>query len=141
MEDCNDCCHDCEQVMCRHRFNFDAHIVYTNGYIGFVQFFDFQIVLHFLYLIEHGKVPCGKSCKYIIVTCDKSFLRSARKEWEKKSKSNTRPKLKFGERFVRSGNITIQVEVLNTHPYGDDKVTFHQQLVQRLNKQYGQQVS
>ena len=142
MEDCDEPrCHDDKHITCHHRFDFNSFVITTNGYIGFLQFFDFQIVLHFLYLIQHKKVPNSKRCRFIIVTKDKSFLRSAKNEWQKKAKINTHPRLEFGDNFVRNGKITIWVEEISTRPYGEDKHAYRKQLIERLNKCYGRRTS
>lgn len=136
-------CEEDERILCSHRFDFQSHVVSGNGYLSEVELTDYQVVLHFLYLIRHNKVPNGRNAIHLIVTRDKSFLGAVRTELERKKK-----KKKFksystevGPNFVRIKNITIYVENLRSLPYGRDKHAYRKQLIERLNKRYGRKAS
>lgn len=147
MEDCSSpLCHEAGHIFCKHRFDFDAHMLYYNGYFSSVEFFDFQVILHFLYCITHQKVPHNQSCRYVIVTGDGTFLRDAEKEWRSK-KSRKRNgdfqhgRLEFGAGFVTSRDITIHIEHIRMPPYGWDKYSCQRQIIKCLNERYGQRAS
>ena len=143
MEDCRiPRCHESDHILCRHRFNFDAHVIHGNGYFNCVELMDHQVILHFLYYINHGKVPRGRGCRYVIVTGDGTFLRDAKNEWESKQKKKKKKKgsqsgrLEFGDDFVRNRDITVHVENFKAPPYGWNKDSCRRQIVRRLNELY-----
>lgn len=143
MDDCKGSrCHDNSHILCKHRFNFDAHLIHGNGYFNCVELLDHQIILHFLYFINHKKVPRGKNWRYVLVTGDGTFLRDAKNEWEakkkKKKKTSKFGRLEFGNDFARSRDITIQVEHIKTPPCGWNRDSCRRQIIRRLNELFSE---
>ena len=136
-------CEEDERILCSHRFDFQAHVVFCNGYLSEVELTDYQVVLHFLYLIRHNKVPNGRNAIHLIVTRDKSFLGAVRTELGRKKKKRKckGSSIEVGSNFVRVRNITIHVENLESLPYGRDKHAYRKQLIGRLNKRFGRRTS
>ena len=145
MADCVESrCEEDERILCSHRFNFKSHVVSSNGYLSEVELTDYQVVLHFLYLIRHNKVPNGRNAIYLIITRDKSFLGAVKTELGRKKKKKKKCKdssVEVGPNFVRFRNITIHIENLESLPYGRDKHAYRKQLITRLNKRYSQKTS
>lgn len=122
MQACNAKCGDDQSVLCKHRFNFDAQALYTNGYIGFLRFSDFQVILHCFYLIKKRKMfqQAAKNGKFFIITKDKKFLYDAEKVWQEKKKANTNPNLGFNTDEVFWGSFKIRVHTISCKNYGVD---------------------
>lgn len=131
-------CEEDERILCHHRFNFQSHLVSSNGFLSAVELTDYQVVLYFLYLIRHNKVPNGRNAIYLIVTRDKSFLGAVKAELGRKKKKK---KVEVGPNFVRIHNVTIYVENMESLPYGRGKHAYRKQLIERLNKRYGHKTS
>lgn len=134
MDKCSSDCEYNKKKLCCHRFNFNSHLVYSNGYIKFLRFYDFQIVLHFLHLIYTNRVPNHSRCNFILVTNDKNFLKSAQKEWRSRKKSKYR--LEFGKDYVRSGNITINVEIIMLSKKFAKGRDYRSRVIDQLNQKY-----
>lgn len=120
MHKCSANCKTQKTQLCRHRFNFNAKIIYPTEYINFLRFYDFQIVLHCFYLIKrniHYKY-LAENGRFIIITKDRTFLRDAEDVWVKKLKPKTKPKLEFGKYFITCRSWKIIVKVINCKNYG-----------------------
>lgn len=111
MQECGSNCRSNQAVLCRHRFNFNAQTIHTNGYIGFLRFSDFQIVLHCFYLIKKQKrfQQAAKNGRFFIITKDKKFLYDAEKVWREKKKAKTSPRLRFDSSDVHWDQWRIRV--------------------------------
>lgn len=120
MHKCSANCKPKKTQFCRHRFNFNAKVMYASEYIDFLRFYDFQIVLHCLYLIRKNVYyrNLAENGRFIIITKDRNFLRDAEKEWVKKLKPKTKPKLEFSRNFVACGLWKIMIKVINCKNYG-----------------------
>ncbi|MBI2063736.1 MAG: hypothetical protein HYT65_01950 [Candidatus Yanofskybacteria bacterium] len=120
MHKCSAGCKVRETQLCKHRFNFNAKVIHPTEYISFMRFYDFQIILHCLYLIKGNSrfKYLAENGKFVIVTKDRTFLRDAQDVWVKKLKPKTRPKLEFGRDFVSCGSWTIKVKLINCKNYG-----------------------
>jgi len=137
-------CENDPAILCKHRFNFDFYVV--NGlmgqsYLQYVQLFDFQVILHFLHLIIQNGVPRPGNSKYVIVTKDKKFLKSAEGEWRTKARRQTKPKLTFGPDFVRNGKAVVYVECIESQSCGSDRYDDRAEVIRRLNEKFGQPAS
>lgn len=120
MHKCDTSCKARKTQLCRHHFNFNAKVMYPSDYIGFLRFYDFQIILHCLYLIKRNAryKYLADNGRFIIVTKDRTFLRDAEDVWFKKLKPKTKPKLEFGRDFVSCGSWKIIVKLINCKNYG-----------------------
>lgn len=145
MEECiSGRCESDSSVLCKHRFDFDFYIlngIFGQNYLSSVMLLDFQVILHFLYLIFQNRVPRPKNSKFVIVTKDKKFLKSAQKEWQEKAKKKTWPRLNFGLDFVSNEKIVIYVECVDSDPYGSDRYDDRAAVIEQLNRRFGQQAS
>lgn len=101
MEEClidNSCVHNTERL-CLHRLRPNTEILGVSSYIDFLRFYDFQIILHFLYKIAQFRSASSlaSDCKFYLVTKDigfekdgeSGFLKSSQSEWEKRRHSHT----------------------------------------------------
>ena len=117
---CSANCRIKKTELCRHRFNFNAKIIHPTEYINFLRFYDFQIILHCLYLIKKNVryKYLAENGRFIIITKDRAFLRDAEDAWLRKRKSKTKPTLEFGKNFVACGSVKIAVKIINCKNYG-----------------------
>ncbi len=122
MPGCSNLCKIKKTQICRHRFNFNAKVLHTNEYINFLRFYDFQIILHCLYLIRKKANfrRISENGRFVIVTKDRAFLHDAEDAWLKRKKSKTRPTLEFGRNFVKCGSYKILVKIISCKNYGTD---------------------
>lgn len=137
-------CETDSRVLCKHRFNFSCYVlngIHGQSYLSAVQLYDFQVILHFLYFIALDRVPNPINSKFVIVTKDKKFLHSAKKEWEGKARKRTRPPLHFDLNFVRNREAIIQVECIDSKAYGSDRYDDRAAIIAQLNDRYGQAAS
>lgn len=150
LEDCREdkSCKDNDGVLCVHRFKNDTEIVHTDLYIDFLRYYDFQIILHFLYLIVKYKLKgkLARRCEFYIITKDfkfekhakSGFLKSAQSEWERRRK-NQSIKFKFDSSQVtavfdlrgRQRTITIDIIEIPTKNYSTERTL--KELVSRFN--------
>ncbi len=135
IEKCKSGCQSNESVLCRHRFNFNVKILHTTRYIDFLCFYDFQIVLHCLFLIQKSATfrRLVESGNFIIVTKDRKFLEDARKMWLARSNKKTHPKLDFGPDSISWGKYKIMVKLIRCKNYGTDKDDDLRCLIREMN--------
>ncbi len=109
MQECFPGCQDNTAVLCKHRFNFNPLIIYGNGKIpGFP---DFRVVLYFFRLIRKKEVQAARSVKYFLVTRDKKFLKSVRKQSQTKKNAHFTFDLK--RKCISCNSITIHICTVN----------------------------
>lgn len=96
MERCRSGCVDNPKILCLHRFCRNANVRHGKGFVSFMRFYDFQIILYFLYPLISGKIKnISPNCRFVIVTKDIPFLKSAEKEWTDRKRSRAHPRLEF----------------------------------------------
>lgn len=114
LEKCSFICKS--DAACRHRLQLNARILNTTHYIEFLRFQDSQILLHCFYLASHNRFlkALAKKGKFVIVTRDHRFLKSAQAEWESHKKRNRRqwPNLVFAPNSVSADGLTIKVHTI-----------------------------
>ena len=76
-------------TLCTHRLGSQTGVIYTNGYIDFLRFSDFQVTLHFLHKIVtlQNNQQLSPDCLFFITTRDQGFLGAVRQEWEKRGRN------------------------------------------------------
>lgn len=116
LEGCSSVCRDRENTACRHRLKANAKILNSSHYIEFLRFKDSQIVLHCFYLASHNRFlkTLAKSGRFVIVTRDQGFLKSAQTEWESRRKKNRYqwPNLVFTPNSVSADGLTVKVHTI-----------------------------
>jgi hypothetical protein len=116
LEGCSLLCRQKGDIACRHRLRGNAKVLNTTHYIEFLRFQDSQIILHCFYLASHNGFlrALAKKGRFIIVTRDHKFLKSAQAEWEshKKRKRRQWPDLVFSGNSVSADGLTIKVHIL-----------------------------
>lgn len=117
MDSCSDNCRDNRLVLCRHRFNFGAKIIYCNGK-GYSGWPDSKILAHFFNYIRIGiqEGLLEKTTVFVIVTKDHDFLVDAEKEWKRIREE--REEWVFGANYVRCGDIVIFTQQIDCRNYG-----------------------
>lgn len=136
MHQCGVSCKTRKTQFCRHRFNFHAKVIHATKYTDFLRFYDFQIILHCLYLIKRNAryKYLAENNRFIIFTKDRDFLRDAKEEWTKKLKPKTKPKLEFSRDFVACGSWKIMVKLINCKNYGTNGNHDLSCVIDELNK-------
>lgn len=147
MERCRSGCADNLKILCLHRFCRNVHVRHGKGFVSFMRFYDFQIILYFLYPLISGKIKnISPNCRFVIVTKDVPFLKSAEKEWTNRKRSRAHPRLEFdlgenkkyviakikvrnGARFV-SKDAVVWIESVST-PKGRDAI--RRSVIDQLN--------
>lgn len=123
MERCRSGCTDNPKILCLHRFCRNAHVRHGKGFVSFMRFYDFQIILYLIYPLISGKIKnISPNCRFVIVTKDGHFLKSAEKEWAGRKRSRAYPNFEFDpledKKYVitrvkvRNGPITISREIV-----------------------------
>ena len=96
-------CVENKNILCKHRLKPGTEILYLDDlkFAGFLRLYDFQVLLYFIYLVAFNKTGLALSpnCSYILVTHDRTFLRSARQIWSKR-KRKSQKLLKFDKKSV-----------------------------------------
>ena len=118
MPDIRKCHHGCTSSathFCKHRFGPGISLVSKPGWLIFTWQSDLQVILDFLYVINHVFRKLRGHRTYVIVTHDEDFIADARREHEN-GQHNGRPRLTWGNDWVefmgRSGPIRIRVRYL-----------------------------
>lgn len=88
-----------KNILCIHRFKKGTEVLHTTPYIDFLRYYDFQVLLHFIYLIAkyRNQRELSSACEFYIVTKDlgfkkdakKGFLGSVQTEWETRRRSKS----------------------------------------------------
>lgn len=96
-------CVENQNILCKHRLKLGTEILYLDDlkFAGFLRLYDFQVLLYFIYLIAFNKtgLPLSSDCSYVLVTHDRTFLRSAQQVWSKR-KRKSQKLLKFDKKSV-----------------------------------------
>ena len=128
MNPCHPSCKNNELTLCRHRFNFNADILYCNNkkfryYDSKLKRFkgwqDARILNYFLNYVR-GKLDTrlvSKSIIAVIITKDKDFIEDAKIEWRLHGNPNENPV--FGKNIVRFGQLSIFIQTVDCRQYGD----------------------
>lgn len=118
MPDIRECHHGCRSsatYFCRHRFGPGVWPICKPGWLIFTRLTDLQVILDFLYKINHCVRKLRGHRTYILVTHDEDFIADARREHEG-ALYNGRPRLSWGKDWVEfvggGGPIRIHVHYL-----------------------------
>ncbi len=136
LEHCRSGCESNSFILCRHRLTGHVQTIHTDHLVEFVRYFDFQVVLHFLYVI-YKKAKRGSlapRCQFVLVTKDKKFLHSARREWQERGgrRPNSLPRLQFTlGGTVTDGRYEIRVVYVGER---HGKIESQQSIIHRLNE-------
>ncbi|OGN01100.1 MAG: hypothetical protein A3B91_00790 [Candidatus Yanofskybacteria bacterium RIFCSPHIGHO2_02_FULL_41_29] len=116
MHTCSDKCEGNYLILCRHRFNFNAKILYCNT-PQFYKWPDSEILLYFLDYIKNGisdgLIPVHAI--FTILTKDTDFLRDAESELGRKAKGNG---IDFLNSSIVNGDLVIYIKQVDCKNYG-----------------------
>lgn len=134
---CTRNCDKDKQILCPHRFNFNAEIIYCNGK-KFEGWQDARILNYFLnHLrrgIKNGSINPGSI--FIILTKDSDFLKDAELEWRMHGDPGENPRFYINR--VEFGDIRIGVETINCRNYGDTGRDNLECVIHKMNKLFRQ---
>lgn len=110
MRECREGCQYETTILCQHRLNFKAYIFYAS--LMLVRRSDFRVVVRFFNLIRKNKFPVQISdkTKFVLVTIDKRFFKSSRKQAQAKRKINIR--FDKEQRLITLGSHSISICVI-----------------------------
>ena len=132
MQTCSISCIYKDEILCCHRFNFNVLILYATDWLSGRS--DLRIALNFLNLIKKNRISTKVSfqAKFILVTADKKFFKSARKQ--AKTKKNL--KLDFNDKqcLITRGAHSIQIVAIRCKKRSRSGLDDLRCIVETLNK-------
>lgn len=125
MPDIRECRHGCSSNanhFCRHRFGPGIWLVSKPGWLIFTRLSDLQVILDFLYTINHCVRKLRGHRTYVLVTHDEDFIADARRDHEN-GQFNGRPRLTWGHDWVEfmSGSGPIRIHIRYLSPSNRDR--------------------
>jgi len=112
-KECNNNCKNNPLHTCRHRLiSYNVLSLKLGSYLNFLRLMDSQVILNFIWILNNKlSRRISRSTQLLLITHDKTFLKDAEQEWEKKRKKRTKPKLLFNisANTVTCGKLEIKI--------------------------------
>ena len=133
MEDCGLSCEVKEEILCKHRLKAGVFILYAS--LIKARRKDFYLVTHLFNLIFKNKIPISvnRDAKIFIVTTDRKFFISARRQYQTKKKVIT---LLFNQKTtsISFGIYTVTICIIRCPNASRNRLNLLHCIIGDLNK-------